>query len=481
MKEFKTELELFKFYDRFSGQNLSQLFASLENEYPNVCAKIKTQKGVVGHLLEGITGRPPNSDSQADISNLGIELKVLPLTNTTKKIQPKERCKLKSISYRDIVNENWETSNLKNKISKILFLTYIQPKGKTFKDWKEFEFTGPIRYELKKNSPEIVELDWFHIKSKVQKKLADELSESDGKILGASTSGNGKLVKYSNGCEAKQRSYSLKHSHMKHFFEQEKNPNQFESIHNKLSSEKPIDESLKDLLNEKINNKTLKQLSEEYKVKFSSSSKSGFRLLINKILNIDSKKIPKEINELGIQIKTIPVSSEYNPWESMSFPKISLFDILNEKWEFPDDNDIEEFESTFKNQIDLPFIFVPIIKNKINNKFEPWTNWKVGRIINWRPNKDQLSEIQIEWEKAKDIIHNKVQTHKVKWGNGYRQNNNLLKEKKHATNYIHMRPHAKNSQDIDVPYKEYTRNSVSICWQSFWFNKKFIQSLIKSS
>ena len=78
MREFKTELELFEFYDKFSGQNLSQLFNFLEDKYPNISSKIKDQKGVVGHLLEGITGRPPNSDSKADISNLGIELKVLP-------------------------------------------------------------------------------------------------------------------------------------------------------------------------------------------------------------------------------------------------------------------------------------------------------------------------------------------------------------------------------------------------------------------
>ena len=103
----------------------------------------------------------------------------------------------------------------------------------------------------------------------------------------------------------------------------------------------------------------------------------------------------------------------------------------------------------------------------------------MGRIINWRPNKNELSEIQGEWEEAKNIIYNEVVTKKIEWGNGYRQNNNLLKEKK--TSYIHMRPHAKNSQDIDIPYKEFTRNSVSICWQSFWFNKKFIQSLIQNS
>lgn len=479
MKEFKTQLELFEFYDKFTGQSLDSLFIYLKNEYPDVSAKIKKQKGVVGHLLEGITGRAPNSDSKADISNLGIELKVLPLTNTTKKIQPKERCKLKSISYTNIVNEDWETSDLKNKISQILFLTYIQPKGKTFSDWREFKFTGPIHYSLKNNSPRLVKQDWLNIKTKVQAELAHDLSESDGKILGASTSGNGEMVSYSDNCEAKQRSYSLKHSYMKHFFEQESNPNQFESILKNLSSNRPIEESLLNLLNKKISNTTLNQLSKEYNIEFSSNSKSGFRFLINKILNIASNKSPKEINELGIQIKTIPVNSEYSPWESMSFPKISLVDILNEKWDSPEEKDSEEFESTFKNQIDLPFIFIPIIKNKVNNKFEDWNNWKVGKLIYWRPSKPELSNIQSEWEKAKGIIKNKVQTEKIKWGNGFRQNNNLLKEK--DTNYIHMRPHARNSQDIDTPYKKFTKNNVSICWQSFWFNKGFIKILIKNS
>ena len=140
----------------------------------------------------------------------------------------------------------------------------------------------------------------YQIKS--SKKLADELSESDGKILGASTSGNGKLVEYSNGCEAKQKLFVEAFTH-ETLFRTQKNPNQFESIHKKLSSEKPIDESLKDLLNEKINNKTLKQLSKEYKIQFSSRSKSGFRLLINKILNIDRKKHPKKLMNLGFRLK----------------------------------------------------------------------------------------------------------------------------------------------------------------------------------
>ena len=52
MKEFKTELELFEFYDKFSGQDLSQLYKFLKDKYPNVSTKIKDQKGVVGHLLE---------------------------------------------------------------------------------------------------------------------------------------------------------------------------------------------------------------------------------------------------------------------------------------------------------------------------------------------------------------------------------------------------------------------------------------------
>jgi hypothetical protein len=49
--------------------------------------------------------------------------------------------------------------------------------------------------------------------------------------------------------------------------------------------------------------------------------------------------------------------------------------------------------------------------------------------------------------------------------------NNLPKESE--TTFIHMRPHARNADDIDKSLLK-----TEITKQCFWFNKSFIQSLI---
>ena len=95
---------------------------------------------------------------------------------------------------------------------------YEHPIGKSYKDWKELVFKGTLLYVLSEENENTVRDDWNKIQSKVISGLANGLSESDSKILGACTSGTGKLVKYGNNFLAKQRSYSLKHSYLKVFF-----------------------------------------------------------------------------------------------------------------------------------------------------------------------------------------------------------------------------------------------------------------------
>ena len=59
---------------------------------------------------------------------------------------------------------------------------------------------------------------------------------------------------------------------------------------------------------------------------------------------------------------------------------------------------------------------------------------------------------------------------------GTRQENNLLKSS--DTEIIHIRPHAKNSKDIDKPYFEFSKTRIS--WQSFWLNKSFTEKVINN-
>ena len=161
----------------------------------------------------------------------------------------------------------------------------------------------------------------------------------------------------------------------------------------------------------------------------------------------------------------------------MSFPKFSLIDLIEEEW-------IGENEADFKNIINQGFIFIPVIKEKekyiVNGeskyRYKTWKTWEIGKSVFWKANESELSIINKEWEKAKDIVKNGVKVNEVKHGKGTRQENNLLKSS--DTEIIHIRPHAKNSKDIDKPYFEFSK--IRISWQSFWLNKSFTEKIINN-
>jgi len=472
--KFDTTHELFKYYNSHKELSISEINKKIQEEFG---IEITTNKGVVGHILEALVGNVPNSNPNSDIENLGVELKVLPLRKVSNRLQPKERSKIKSLNYNTIVNEQWMTSSVRSKMSTILFLMYEQPIGLSYKDWAEdgFVFKGCLLYELVNRQEEIVEEDWVKIQSKVINDDAHTISEGDSLILGACTSGTGKEQIYGKkGCKAKQRSYALKHSYLKQFY--------FESTGVKYTSLKhskqinPVDYLLKEF-NNKLKGKTLDQLASEYNVAFSSNAKSSFSLLINRILEVEDGVKIKEIELLDMNIKTVPVNSEMNPWESMSFPKFSLGEILEESWDntLEDENDNQ---AAFRSFVDRPFLFISVIKNKIKTKnglkFENWKNWRVGKTVYWKANENQLIAIQGEWQEAQEIVKQGVKVKMVPHGKGKRQENNLLKAKN--TKFIHMRPHARDAKDFDLPFKNHT--GIEICWQSFWLNALFIRKIL---
>ena len=81
--------------------------------------------------------------------------------------------------------------------------------------------------------------------------------------------------------------------------------------------------------------------------------------------------------------------------------------------------------------------------------------------------------IQKEWEKINKTVKDGIIVTRKSYENkkGFILENNLPNQSE--TKYIHMRPHARDSDDIDISIPE-----LNISKQSFWFNKSFIQSLI---
>jgi DNA mismatch repair endonuclease MutH len=482
MTKFSSVKELQSFYNKFVNKTLGEVYDYILVYYPDIL--LKDNKGIAGHVLEGIIGNKPNSNPNPDVESIGVELKAMPVRRIGSKIQPKERSKIKSINYNKIVLESWSDSELKLKIDKILFLIYEHPTGKTYLDWREFYFKGTLLFELFRNNEYVIKNDWEKIKSKVLINKADSLSESDGEILGACTSGTSKLIKYGNDSLAKQRSYSFKHSYVKLYYAENKGGVKFSSIN--LPSNVEIQDYLVEVINNKIKGKSISDLLIEYELDFNDFSKSSFSKLLNKILNIESKTKILELELKGIKIKTIPVNHNGIPWEAMSFPKFSLVDLFEEDWDIDLDENVTN-ESVFKSLISNGFIFVTLIKEKnlkFKNdedeqkiKYNHWTEWIIGDVFYWKPDEIDMGLIRQDWLEAKDTVVKGVKVTQKKTLKRVYQVNNLLKSSESRA--IHIRPHAQNSKHIDMPYYEFTKNEIRISWQSFWFNKRFIQELIK--
>ena len=201
-------------------------------------------------------------------------------------------------------------------------------------------------------------------------------------------------------------------------------------------------------------------------------NKSGASVIIRKYIKKNSSYGFESLKKNKIILKFIGINPDYKCYEAMSFSTSTLYNLIFEEWY---SNDLTA--SNFKKQLDNYFLFVPIIKNKKNGLFNNTLEWKIGEFNLWKPDKNDLDLIGKEWSHAKNIVKQGVKLMVVKHGKSFRTLNNLPKQSE--TEYIHLRPHAKNSFDYDLQYLNYTNGDIKITKQSFWLNKKLINKLLK--
>ena len=204
-------------------------------------------------------------------------------------------------------------------------------------------------------------------------------------------------------------------------------------------------------------------------------NKSAISKIIKNYISKNSFYNLDIIEEHNIKLKFISVNEDYKPYEPMSFTNTSLYNIIFEKWDTHD-----KFElATLKNQLKYNFLFIPVIKIKRKGIFNHYLDWKIGEFSYWTPTKEELIEIGKEWMITKELLKKGIKVTKVKFGKSFRNSNNLPKQSK--TKYIHLRPHGINSYDYDLKYLEYSNGETQITKQSFWLNKKFINTLLKNN
>lgn len=447
---------------------LSVLNVILMSPFDNKTKLDPKNKGAIGNIIEehwfGIKNNP---SPEPDFIDAGIELKVIPLEPKKNGLSVKERTKICSINYNDLIHESWETSHVKTKLNKILFIYYqYNPENKSQSEIKHIDL-----WKLRGEDETIIKQDWEKLKKKVEDGQAHLISESDSMILAACRTGKGgvdrfgipnDMVTQPNNVKegALRRAFSLKQSFTRQRWLQIHDKVQFESIIQSLtlSAGQDFEKAILEKLG-KTQGMTLGDFAHKFNIA-TPQGKNAAATIIKKALgfkNVNSRI--KEFEQSGIEVRIVPIrTADKKPWEAVSFPTFKLKELVDEPWD----------ESSLQEYLDR-ILFIPIYREEGKT---PLNNRVLGKAFFWSPTEKEWDTIKEEWQMYKEEIKGgKCKITRVKSGNSYKEMTGLTKES--STKIVHIRPHGKNRDDRD---EDSLGNSV--VKQSFWLNKNFVHHLI---
>lgn len=148
------------------------------------------KKGASGLIVENLLGLENNGSPLADLNELKVEIKVLPLQLNTMKA--KEPTQIKMINFMEVAEETWESAKIRDKIETILWIVYGVPKDlKTKKNASQDNY---ILLDYFIDAPdsgkqEVFKKDWEEIQSYIIKGQGDKLSCSMGVYIEPKTKG----------------------------------------------------------------------------------------------------------------------------------------------------------------------------------------------------------------------------------------------------------------------------------------------------
>ena len=423
----------------------------------------KNKGGLGGFVEEHVFGYKANSDDNPDFIDAGIELKVTPIKkNLDGSISSKERLVLNMINYKSEALVDFKNSSFYRKNRRLLIWFYlyslgIHPSNFEIVDYNLFEFENSLQYK-------VIERDWNIIHDKILNGKAHEISESDTEFLAACTKGADSKVlieQYNSAIKAKPRAYSFKQSFMTYLYRN--------MIHN-IAPYSPLvseDEWMKNPLEEIYKEKmsiyhgmTQKQLCRRFGV--SSRAKQLNFMLCQKMLGISGKsKATVEMEVAGIIFRTITVDKNGRPTESMPFKAFEFEELINTPW---DESSIREDFVDLKMMI---FVFKEIDGVISFDRIHFWN----------APNSVVDGSIERMHEECAEMVRNGTAFY---FDNNGRVKDRFPKEDRNSNGVCHVRPHARRGADHYVlPRADKETGITSYTKQSFWFNKDFIESILK--
>lgn len=442
---------------------------------PTILEHNYTGKGNFGQILEKFYfGYDPNSKSQADFFEIGMELKSSPLKQLkNNEYRSKERLVLNIINYFEVVNQQFEESDFWKKNANILLIFYLHHAGY---DILDYLIKIVDEWNFPNTDLEIIKKDWELIKKKIADGKAHELSEGDTFYLGACTKGaNSSTLRKQpfNDILAKQRAYSLKQGYVNHIIASISGDKKevygklipSETVAKKQTIEDIVSAKFKPLLGktdlEIVEQFQLDSINPKIKDYHSRVSKAIVKSVFGVPKNLKVEDYIEEFKKAEIIVKTVRLKENNLPKEDISFPNFKYEEIVNEEWE----------DSNFKDILDHKFLFVFF-------QFEN-EHLVLKKVKFWNMQYVDILEAEKVWKATKEVISKGEIVKGFKTDKNGKVSRVTNFPSKMFNSVSHVRPHATNAEttyplpteDKLTKAKEYTKHC-------FWLNNTYVRDEI---
>lgn len=420
-------------------------------------------KGNFGQVLERFYfGCEPNSDSEPDFVEAGIELKSSPLKILKNgEFRSKERLVLNIINYLEVHKDKFENSSFWKKNAHLLLVFYLHDKDLDLLDYIIKLVDG---WTYPDEDLKIIKHDWETINKKIIDGKAHEISEGDTFYLGACTKGATALKSYRDQPfseeKAKQRAYSLKQGYVNHIIASiaQSEPGIYGKILNQqgILDEADTIESIVISKFKPFYGKSAAQIEEELGLSLNRKAKSYFASLTNAILGLQLGQKIEEFEKADIRVKTIRLKENNLPKESMSFPTFQYQKLVDIDWE----------DSDFKALLESKFFFVFY-------QFKG-TDLVLRKVKFWNMPYSDIGEAKNVWQEIIELVKQGKIVREVT-AKGVRKT--FFSNVKNKVS--HVRPHAQNANDTySLPVADQHTGLMEYTKHCFWLNASYIRDEI---
>lgn len=150
----------------------------------------KMKKGAAGLIVENLLGVKNNNRDEADLPEIGCEIKVLPIKkNKDGSFKAKEPTAIQMINYFEVARESWETAKIRKKISLTFWIVYLAQENGQKLAQDDYIILDYFLDQPNAMLNSVFQKDWEEIRDYIVKGFADRLSCSMGTYIEPKTKG----------------------------------------------------------------------------------------------------------------------------------------------------------------------------------------------------------------------------------------------------------------------------------------------------